>query len=229
MPEADIARVDVNEASRYFVSWNELPSYISKVIVYKESAVSTWFAPLDTIDAATGYYVDASSNAMVNSSRYALKLLASNGQKSKMGSPHQPLHVMLNYSPMGGYNLVWNAYQGLSVGSYVIWRGTDVDEMAPIDYVSGYQQSYTDLEVPDAASVYYFVSFIPMSDYAWSRTNGMKTPARSEYIRSNIISTGNAIDIVSAKQIHIISTTDEQKLTEAQPSMQLYAIVVADY
>ena len=229
MPEADIARVDVNEASRYFVSWNELPSYISKVIVYKESAVSTWFAPLDTIDAATGYYVDASSNAMVNSSRYALKLLASNGQKSKMGSPHQPLHVMLNYSPMGGYNLVWNAYQGLSVGSYVIWRGTDVDEMAPIDYVSGYQQSYTDLEVPDAASVYYFVSFIPMSDYAWSRTNGMKTPTRSEYIRSNIISTGNAIDIVSAKQIHIISTTDEQKLTEAQPSMQLYAIVLPAY
>lgn len=229
MPEADIARVDVDEKSRYFVSWDDLPSYISKVVVYKESAVSAWFAPLDTVDAATGYYIDASSNALVNSSRYALKLLASNGQESEMGSPHLPLHVMLNYSPMGGYNLIWNAYQGLSVGSYVIWRGTDVDEMEPIDYVSGYQQSYTDLDVPDAACVYYFVSFIPMSDFAWSRSNGMKAPAWSEYVRSNIISTENAADIVSAKQIHIISAAEEQKLTEAQPSMQLYAIVLPAY
>lgn len=206
----------------------QLPSYINKVIIEKECAIRNQFLPIDTVDVTMYSYTDRSSNAMVASCRYRLSLIAANGQVSAPSAPHTPMHVMLTYSPMGGYNLTWNAYEGLDVGTYIIWRGTDENNMEPIASVSGWQQSYTDLSIPIGSSIYYFVSFIPMTDLV--PNNSRRSPSSDDgSIRSNIVSTGNAVNVVTASSVRIIAASEELKLTDEQPTLQLYSIVLPAY
>lgn len=228
MPNAEIDRVDIEGNSNYVVSWSQLPTYINKVIIEKESAQRDLFLPLDTINATTGTYTDLSSNAMIASCRYRLRLIATNGQTSTPGAPHTPMHIMLTYSPLGGYNLTWNAYEGLTVGTYTIWRGTDENNMSAIANVAGWQQSYTDLSAPTNGSVYYFVSFIPMTGYM-PQSSRRAVLADDGSIKSNIISTGTAVNVVTANQVRIVAASEDLRLTDEQPALQLYSIVLPAY
>lgn len=224
MAEAEIAHVNVVN-NHYAVAWQKQPAYIDKVVIYKESTKTGCFLPIDTVAAAGTKYVDVSSNASVASCRYRIAWLASNGQLSNWSEAHLPMHVMLSVSPLGGFNIMWNAYEGLPVDNYTILRGTTEDTLQPIDVVSGAIQSYTDSDVSGNNTYYYAVAFTP------SRANGRNNaPASDENeIRSNAMNANEAVKVVSANRIEIIAASEELKLTEAQPAMQLYGIVQPAY
>lgn len=231
MPEAKIRRVTVDAANHYVVSWNEWPSYIEKVVVMRES-IHGYVVAVDTVAASSLKWVDASSNALVAANRYCIKLLTTSGYAGEISLPHNPMHVMMNTSSIGGYNLVWNAYEGLDVGTYNIWRGIDDTEMELIDYVSGHQLSYTDLDIPAGASlVRYIVSFTPVEEYFKSRSSNMRRAGEDvqDQVCSNIISTANSFGVIPAQQIAIVAMADEMKLTFDQPSVQLYSIVLPTF
>ena len=100
--------------------------------------------------------------------------------------------------------------------------------MEPIASVSGWQQSYTDLSVPVGSSICYFVSFIPKTDLA--PNNSRRAPSSDDgCIRSNVVSTGNAVNVVTASSARIIAASEELKLTDEQPTLQLYSIVLPAY
>lgn len=224
MPKAEIAFVTV-ENGRFVVAWPEQPAFVKKVVVYKESNKTGSFLPVDTVSAAAGNtYVDASSNANVASCRYRIAWLADNHQASDWSEAHKPLHVMLSISPLGGFNIMWNAYEGVQVANYTILRGTSEDTMQPIDMVSGMLQSYTDLNVSGDELYYYAVAFTPGQPAGASRRAG-----HEEDIRSNVMKSSNAIKLVSANRVEIIAISDELKLTDESPTLQLYALVLPVY
>lgn len=226
MPAATIQRVDTY-GNNYFVAWDEtaLPAYINKVVVLREGNSLNQFVVMDTVSVSQGYYIDATSNALVVSNRYRIMLLATNGQASEMSDIHKPLHVMLGYSPLGGYNLMWNSYEGLTVDNYQIWRGNNPDNMEFYAQVAGSQQNYTDLS-PAEGNNYYSIVFNPQTTHRSARR---ASPVNDESIvRSNWVSSDGGTAIVLAQSIEITTGT-VTSLTKETPTVNLYCNILPAY
>ncbi len=226
MPVATIQRVDTY-GNNYFVAWDEtaLPAYINKVVVLREGNSLNQFVVMDTVSVSQGYYIDATSNALVVSNRYRIMLLATNGQASEMSDIHKPLHVMLGYSPLGGYNLMWNSYEGLTVDNYQIWRGNNPDNMEFYAQVAGSQQNYTDLS-PAEGNNYYSIVFNPQTTHRSARR---ASPVNDESIvRSNWVSSDGGTAIVLAQSIEITTGT-VTSLTKETPTVNLYCNILPAY
>ena len=225
MPEAVIQRVDVT-GNNYYVQWDNtsLPAAITEVIVLREGNSLNHFIVMDTVSVADGYYVDASSNALVVSNRYGIILKADNGQTSAMSVVHKPLHVMLSNSSMGGYNLMWNSYEGLVVDNYQVWRGSTPESMALYEQVASSQQSYTDLS-PLPGTSYYTIVLNPQHPMASMRRASVNADGN---VRSNYVSTSNATSLILAESIEITNGTDIV-LTEVNPDIRLYCTILPIY
>ena len=225
MPEAVIQRVDVT-GNNYYVQWDKasLPAAITEVIVLREGNSLNQFIVMDTVSVADGYYVDASSNALVVSNRYGIILKTVNGQTSAMSVVHKPLHVMLSNSSMGGYNLMWNSYEGLVVDNYQVWRGSTPESMALYEQVASSQQSYTDLS-PLPGTSYYTIVLNPQHPMASMRRASVNADGN---VRSNYVSTSNATSLILAESIEITNGTDIV-LTEVNPDIRLYCTILPVY
>lgn len=224
MPKATIKCVNTN-GSNYDVEWDiaELPSYIDKVVVLREGKSLNQFITLDEVNAQQGHFVDQTSNSMVVSNRYSIMLLASNGQVSEMSDIHKPLHVMLGYSAMGGYNLMWNGYEGLTVDNYQIWRGSSPETMELYEQVAGSQLNYTDLS-PLAGDNYYSIVF----NLQVSAARSMSRAYNDNSVSSNWISSNQAINLVLAESIEIV-TGSNKELTKNCKDIYLYCNVLPAY
>lgn len=204
----------------YTLKWNtsEIHSAISKVIIYKETNSLNQFVVLDTVDIATGQYTDLTSAPHVVSARYKIALL-SDGNQTFESKVHKPLHVMIASAAGGGYNLMWNPYEGLKVDNYRIWRGTSKDDMELLTQIAGSLQSFTDTEVLDG-EVFYAVSFTPVSTAA-SVKGLLRAPNDEGDIFSNIISTRSAANLIPATSLFIVAPSEECVLTEENNTLQL--------
>ena len=224
MPKATIKCVNTN-GSNYDVEWDiaELPSYIDKVVVLREGKSLNQFITLDEVNAQQGHFVDQTSNSMVVSNRYSMMLVASNGQISEMSDIHKPLHVMLGYSAMGGYNLMWNGYEGLTVDNYQIWRGSSPETMELYEQVAGSQLNYTDLS-PMAGVNYYSIVFNPQVAAARS----MSRAYNDNSVSSNCISSNQAVNLVLAESIEIV-TGSNKELTKNSKDLYLYCNILPAY
>ena len=125
-----------------------------------------------------------------------------------------------------GYNLMWNAYEGMNVESYTILRGTSEDNLQPIEYVAGSQQSYTDLTANAGKYYYYAVAFSPASGSTYAKSRAARA---SHGIRSNIISTEEALPTTLATSIAINCVESNNSLTNTQQTIHLYGVVLPTY
>ena len=220
MPVAEIARVNVDgETGVYRVEWNAggMSELVDRVVVGKETSRVNNYLVLDTVPVSEGRYLDLSSTPKVKSERYVVRLLAKNGQESYESAAHKPLHVMLNMAVGGGYNLMWNAYEGLEVDTYSILRGSSADAMEKIAEVAGSQLNYTDLSAPEGES-FYAVSFVPVEK--------PQTRSVAGELRSNVVSTANALPTVGVSSLYIRSLESEMELVAEQPQLHLFVEVL---
>jgi hypothetical protein len=225
-PVTEIKSVDVSDG-HYTVGWNtaDLPNSVNKVIIYKEGNRLNQFNVLDTVDVSVGQYVDRTSSSSVMSERYKIGLLSEGGQLFE-SKPHKPLHVMITTSVSGGYNILWNAYEGLTVDNYRIWRGTSPDNLVLLAQVAGSQQSFTDSNAP-SDEIYYAVSFSPVNSAS------VKSIRRASYaggdVCSNVVSTRSASSMVLANSLSIVTLIENPSLTEDNRTLQLYSILLPTY
>ncbi|MCR5534002.1 MAG: leucine-rich repeat protein [Bacteroidaceae bacterium] len=225
-PVTEIKSVDVSDG-HYTVGWNtaDLPNSVNKVIIYKEGNRLNQFNVLDTVDVSIGQYVDRTSSSSVMSERYKIGLLSEGGQLFE-SKPHKPLHVMITTSVSGGYNILWNAYEGLTVDNYRIWRGTSPDNLVLLAQMAGSQQSFTDSNAP-SDEIYYAVSFSPVNRAS------VKSIRRASYaggdVCSNVVSTRSASSMVLANSLSIVTLIENPSLTEDNRTLQLYSILLPTY
>ena len=226
MPAAVIEQVDVDdETGFYTVNWDTatLPAGISKVAINKEGKTLGAFNNLTTVDAATGRYIDKSSTPAMMASRYHIQLIADNGQTSEVSAVHKPLHVMIAKA-VKGYNLIWDHYEGLNVGSYNILRGSSPDNLQTVAQVAGSINSYTDTSAPDGTS-YYAVTFSKTTAQAASR----RIKSAETTVGSNVISTEEAVSVQQAQSIELIVLDDDNTLSDNHPELQLYYMLLPTY
>lgn len=225
MPTAAITKADADsETGFYAVSWDAtaLPAGISKVIVSKEGSMLGAFAEIATVEANSGRFIDQSSTPAVQASRYSIQLLADNGQVSEVSTAHKPLHVMIAKATKG-YNLIWDSYEGFTVNTYHIMRGSSPDNLTQIAQVAGSIGNYTDNSAP-AGTSYYAVTFD-----AAPTTHGARRTSGSESIMSNLISTEAAVNLLEAESLEIIVLDEEDKLTDDHVDLQLYYLILPTY
>ena len=225
MPAAKISEV-IGDGANYRISWQPASNAeIAKVEISRETNRMNQYEVLATVDMNVGTYLDETSDNRIQAHRYRIRYIASNEvQTSAYSTPHNPLHVMINQCG-SGYNLMWNAYEGMNVESYTILRGTSEDSLQPIEYVAGSQQSYTDLTA-NAGKYYYAVAFTPASGSTYAKSRAARA---SHGIRSNIISTEEALPATLATSIAINCVESNNSLTNTQQTIHLYGVVLPTY
>lgn len=225
MPAAKISEV-IGDGTNYRISWQPATNAeIAKVEICRETNRMNQYEVLATVDMNVGTYLDETSDNRIQAHRYRIRYIASNEvQTSAYSTPHNPLHVMINQCG-SGYNLMWNAYEGMNVESYTILRGTSEDSLQPIEYVAGSQQSYTDLTA-NAGKYYYAVAFTPASGSTYAKSRAARA---SHGIRSNIISTEEALPATLATSIAINCVESNNSLTNTQQTIHLYGVVLPTY
>lgn len=225
MPAARISEV-IGDGANYRINWQPASNAeIAKVEISRETNRMNQYEVLATVDMNVGTYLDETSDNRIQAHRYRIRYIASNEvQTSAYSTPHNPLHVMINQCG-NGYNLMWNAYEGMNVESYTILRGTSEDSLQPIEYVAGSQQSYTDLTAK-AGKYYYAVTFTPASSSTYAKSRA----ARTNYgIRSNVVSTEEALPTTLATSIAINCVESNNSLTNTQQTIHLYGVVLPTY
>lgn len=227
MPTAIITSVE-GEGRHYRVNWqSNVPSMVSQVEIARETNRLDQYEVLDVIPVADATWCDLSSDNRIQPHRYRIRLLADNGvQTSDWSEAHNPLHVDINKTVDGqGNNLMWNAYEGLDVESYVILRGTSANKLQTIATVPATQLSYTDNDVPDG-TCYYAVRFNKVSTMARGK---MRVQQFDEKVQSNIISSEDALPTIAATNISIVAVEKNMAFTNEQPQIHLTAVVLPIY
>ena len=121
--------------------------------IFKE-VLSDEYVQIGTIDASTDEFTDINSNPMMNSSRYRIKAVDFCSNSSNYSEYHQSIHLSINLGFNNSINLSWSHYLGFEVSSYMVYRGYDHQNLEFIAFVSGNQNTYTDINPPAETSVY---------------------------------------------------------------------------
>lgn len=217
---AEIAGVTADAAGHYTVSWNSagMPQQVGKVVISKETNRVDKYSVIGEADLSEGAFTDPESDPAVKSERYIINLVADNGQESYASDPHKPLHVMINLAAAGGYNLMWNSYEGMEVDYYTIMRGPSADNLTELTQIAGSQQNYTDMNAPQG-EMFYAVTFTPTA----AEMQRAKAAGRTGVaVSSNVVSTSEAIAATYATRMQILSVEPEMRLTYGQGALHLF-------
>ena len=227
MPVAEIKSVESN-GKYYQVNWStDVPSMVSKVEVSRETNRLNQFEVLDIVPVGNATYVDSTSDNRVQPQRYRIRLIAENEmQHSDYSAAHNPLHVMINKTAdKKGNNLMWNAYEGLEVTSYIIMRGSSEKNLKAIATIPGSQQNYTDYDAPAGVS-YYAVKFETNTS---AGAKGMGRVAASEDVSSNIISSEEAMPTTQATTLYAGTVESIAKLSNSQQQLHMVATILPTF
>ncbi len=162
------------------IVWEKpLTSGIDSFYVYKETNVSDVYTKIGATDYPDlAVLLDQNSNPAVQAYRYKLTVLDTCGTETPLSDFHKTIHLTINAGVGGAWNLIWSHYEGLTFGSYNIYRGTDPTNISLLTSIQSNLNSYTDL-APPVGPVYYQVEIVnPNScdptkviNYSVSRSN----------------------------------------------------------
>ena len=162
--------------------------------VYKEGSAANVYDLIGSVPYDdTAVFVDVNSNTAVQAYRYKVSIVDTCATESALGEFHKTIHLTINQGVGQTWNLIWNHYEGLSFPSYNIYRGTDPSNMSLLETIASNLNSYTDLDPPVGASIYYQIEVV--------NTNGCDPLKATDYgvSRSNIAAVGvvNNIELIS--------------------------------
>lgn len=157
--------------------------------IYRETSVSGVYTQIASQPASQfSTFVDNTSVPQQQVYRYAITTVDSCGMESDTSYHHSSIHLQVSPSFFGGWNLNWNAYEGLPIQTYNIYRGSSISTMTLLTQVSGSTFAYTDLTPPPGNLWYMIEAVHPFGGCAPSRLNGSDRRMEVDYnaIHSNL-------------------------------------------
>lgn len=147
------------------IIWNSPGTNIAdSVYLYKEGNVSNQFNKIGSFTASQpGSFIDQESDITVKSERYELSILDKCAFESDRGLAHKSVHLSINQGINNTWNLIWELYEGVSVYSYNIYRGSAAGALQLLATVSGTTSQYTDNHA-DSVNIYYQIEAL-LSSY----------------------------------------------------------------
>ncbi len=179
VPQVCIVGVDSLTNENRVVWEKPLTQGIDSFYVYKESNVSNIYTKIGATDFnALAIFLDVNSNPAVQAYRYKISALDTCGVETNVGNFHKTVHLTINQGLGGAWNLIWSHYEGLTFGSYNIYRGTDPSNISLLTTIQSNLNSYTDLS-PPTGPLYYQIEVVnpvncdptKLVNYGVSRSN----------------------------------------------------------
>jgi hypothetical protein len=205
-PQVCIVGMDSLTNENRIVWEKPLTSGIDSFYVYKESIVSNVYTKIGATDFNDlAVFLDANSNPAVQAYRYKISALDTCGTESNVGDFHKTIHLTINQGVGNSWNLIWSHYEGLTFGSYKIYRGTSLSNMALLTTIQSNLNSYTDL-TPPTGPVYYQIEVVNPNNCDPTKVLNYSVS------RSNIVNNGiNAIseEILSTINVYPNPTNDK--------------------
>ncbi len=168
------------------LSW-EKDAPVLNYNIYCEGNTSNVYELIATVPyTALSTYTDTSSRPRTRSYRYRLSATDIYGHEADLSDIHKTMHLTINQGVGNQWNLVWTEYEGADYTTYVIYRGTDANNIQQIDVMpSGGNITYTDVNAPQG-DVYYQVGIMLSSPC---------NPTKSNYIVLSNIATNSTVGI----------------------------------
>jgi uncharacterized protein (TIGR02145 family) len=219
LPTQNICVVGVDSVTNNIrVVWEKpITTAIDSFYIYRETSVSNVYAqvgarPYDSLSV----WLDPIANPAVQAYRYKLTALDTCGSETPLSNFHKTIHLTINQGVGNAWNLIWSNYEGLSFGSYNIYRGTSPSNLSLLTTIQSNLNSYTDLSAP-TGNVYYQIEIVNPNNcnptksmnYSSSKSNIVNTNSSSinEINESNIIVYPNpANDLLSIESESLLNT-----------------------
>ncbi|MDO9510965.1 MAG: YCF48-related protein [Bacteroidales bacterium] len=135
---------------------------IDSVILYRSFAGTGEFTRIGTEKySQSGYFTDSLSLPENMQYDYKIGCIKHCKLSSQIGSPHSS--ILLTGRKVNNKNLIaWTPYHGYPVGQYLIYYGTNADQLSLIDSVSNELNTYTHNQATSNTH-YYYISIVPVS------------------------------------------------------------------
>lgn len=196
-PQVCIVGVDSLTNENRVVWEKPLTQGIDSFYVYKETNVSNVYTKIGATDYnQLAVFLDVNSNPAVQAYRYKISALDTCGVETNVGDFHKTIHLTINQGIGGAWNLIWSHYEGLTFGSYNIYRGTDPSNISLLTTIQSNLNSYTDL-TPPTGPLYYQIEVVnPVNcdptkivNYGVSRSNIVNNGVSGvqEIVNTNIV------------------------------------------
>ena len=233
-PQISIVTVDATTGKNCII-WDapaNLPDYIDKIYVYKEEGSTNNWVRQAEIALSAGQWIDMASEPAVRKNRYKITYGTNFGAESNKSTAHSSTHLQMNVGLHGANNLIWTKYEGGTIDSYRILRGTTLDNMTVIATVPGTEYTYTDLNAPEG--VYYALEYdnLYFEKWVWITSSGApahmpaRTTATTRNGHSNVMASSASSEVTFAEKINICAMERNIELTAEQPSLHLYAEIL---
>jgi hypothetical protein len=178
MDAPEICLVGVDSTNKNVIVWNKpVPSAIDSIYIYKETGTTNVYAKIGSVsNDSLSVYVDLSSQPDVQSGKYKISIFDDCSFESAKSDYHKTMHLTINQGVGTTWNLIWEQYEGFTVSSYKIYRGTTPDTLQLIGTVLGGNTQYSDL-TPPAGYIFYQIEVVspnncnPSKSYNFSRSN----------------------------------------------------------
>ncbi len=190
----DICIVGVDSTNKNMIIWNKTYStVIDSFLVYRETNVTGIYEKIGAVSYdSNSVFVDYLSNPNIQSNKYKIAILDNCGIESAKSVYHKTMHLAINQSVATSWNLIWELYEGFTVSTYNIYRGTNQYNLQLIDSTSGGNNQYTDFSAP-SGYVYYQVEVIS--------PNNCNITKSINSTRSNVATNNPTLLIESAEKL----------------------------
>jgi|GEM_PF-2087926 hypothetical protein len=153
-----ICEVTVDSATqKNMIEWNKAgTTKIASYNIYKEStSAGVYFLAGNVSNTKLSVFVDSLSNPQARSWRYKMSQVDSCGVESPVSQPHKTIHLTVNQGVGNTVNLIWDNYEGLTFGTYYVYRDTVYSSYTKVDSIPNTIFTWTDNNPPHSAHLYY--------------------------------------------------------------------------
>jgi photosystem II stability/assembly factor-like uncharacterized protein len=178
MNAPEICIVTVDSTNKNIVVWNKpVSAAIDSFYIYRETNITGIYNTIASISYdSLSVFVDTTSFPDVQSNKYQISVKDDCGLESAKSAAHKTMHLTINQGMGTTWNLIWEEYEGFTVSTYNIYRGTDANNLVQIGTSPGTNTTYSDLNAP-AGYLYYQVELTspnfcnPTKSFNSSRSN----------------------------------------------------------
>jgi photosystem II stability/assembly factor-like uncharacterized protein len=202
MNPPNICFVGVDGSNKNIVVWEKPASTaVDTFSIFRESNVTGVYQKIGSVSySSLCVFTDTSSNPAIQSNKYKISIMDNCGLESPPSSPHKTMHLTINQGQNNAWNLIWEPYEGFTVSTYYIYRGTTPANMLLIGTTSGSSNQYSDFTAP-TGFIYYQVEV--MSSIPCNPSKSGYTSARSNIATNN---PSYGIDNKSKDEVRFIIT-----------------------
>ena len=210
------------QGNRNVLQWERVEEPCTAYRLYREGSVAGQYELMAEVptDSAT-HYVDSLSRPMTRSYRYRISGVDPYGHEGEQSAEHKTMHLTISQGVGNQWNLVWTEYEGAEYTTYVIYRGTSMNDLQQIDVMpSGGNTTYTDTEAPEG-EVYYQVGVMMSNPCGGDEPETVHATKGASISRSNIATNGEVgIGTVDESSV-VVRVENGQVVVEAAEDQQV--------